>query len=231
MDRTDRSVTLTHKVKSSSRRESPRSWVTENTAKSCPGRRRSEFLGPFSFGRTRTAAHPDVGAVFKVQALQLRSSGAGSLQAFDDLRPADVQTLGEIHTLQGRQGQKVGEACGQQIFTIVQPAFGYITTSFILLAENWSYQNRAVIRALTSETDQTAFAFSFRLILQVHDTLQSLNPRAPFSVIRQSRDSDRCVSVLRPRATASTDLLVSSVQALMSSLWRAGWCFTNTSTE
>lgn len=88
----------------------------------------------FSFGRTlaaRTAAHPDVGAVFKVQALQLRSSGAGSLQAFDDLRPADVQTLGEIHTLQGRQGQKVGEACGQQIFTIVQPTFGYIT-SFIL---------------------------------------------------------------------------------------------------
>lgn len=59
----------------------------------------------------RTAAHPDVGAVLEVQALQLGSGRVGSLQALHDLRPADVQTLGEVDAPQGRQGQEVGEAC------------------------------------------------------------------------------------------------------------------------
>lgn len=71
----------------------------------------SVVLAAASTSAAQAAAHPDVGAVLKVQALQLRSSHIGSLQAFHDLRPADVQTLGEIHTPQGRQGQEVSEAC------------------------------------------------------------------------------------------------------------------------
>lgn len=72
------------------------------------------FLAAGRTPATQAAAHPDVGAAFKVQALQLRSGSTRPLQAFHDLRATDVQTLGEVHTRQRRQGQKVGEACGQR---------------------------------------------------------------------------------------------------------------------
>ena len=53
----------------------------------------------------------------------------------------------------------------------------------------------------------------------------------PLSVILQSLDRERLLRFGRPRLTASTALLVSSVQALRSRLLRPGWCLHRTSTE
>lgn len=62
---------------------------------------------------------PNVGAALQVERLQLCSGCTGSRQTFHYLCSADVHTLRQIQTPQGRHGQKVSEACGwQEIITL-----------------------------------------------------------------------------------------------------------------
>jgi len=53
---------------------------------------------------------PNVGAALEAEGLQLSSGSTRSRQAFRYLGSADMQTLGQIQTPQGRRGHEVSEA-------------------------------------------------------------------------------------------------------------------------